>query len=265
MTLHVPIGRRTLFILLFLLVVVLFCGWIIWQFNEVTTRSGSHNYYYSIDLSYNTTIRNVTLVVPLPEVNNTPVFIPRLTDGTAYGISPDWNLTLVYKNNTPMLSIRAERMVPKYYGYPVAIEPGASILPTTRIPGHEYSVDAPVLMPVTINTMETSRSEINTRLPVGHEPIFSPEGVFTPGSGSPFMSNYLTYDHTVPVYISYTADQPVLLSLRVNVQGVNAVWRGGWRSNSYSDTVALEITNGTQGWIDAEAHLLTDDKIRTIT
>ena len=106
-----------------------------------------------------------------------------LLDKTAYGVSPDWNLSVVYENGTPMLAIRAARMVPEYHGYPIAIEPGASVLPTTRVPGHEYSSDTPVLIPVTVAVMETTGcTEINTRHPVGHEPVFFPEGVFTPGS-----------------------------------------------------------------------------------
>jgi hypothetical protein len=261
MTPQLPISLRTLFILVLILLAVIFFAWVGWQFDQAARQSERHNYYYTIDLSYNTTIENVTLFLPIPELNETPMFITPLLNGTAYGVSSDWNLSLVEENGTPMLAIRAARMVPEYHGYPIAIEPGVSVLPTTRVPGHEYSGDTPVLMPVTVAVMETSGSVIDTKNPVGHEPLFFPGGNFTPGSCDTPACGGTVYAHAVPVYVSYTAERPVGISLRVSVQGSNAIWRGGWVSNTYSDTVALEIANGTQGWFRGEGTLFTEEGI----
>ena len=261
MTLQLPIRRRTLFILACILLAVLFFAGVSWQFDQAARQSKRHNYYYSIDLSYNTTIDNVTLVLPVPELNSTPFFTESLLNGTAYGVSPDWNLTVVNENGTPMLAIRAARMVPQYHGYPIAIEPGATVLPTTLVPGHEYTSDTPVLIPVTVAVMEPGTSEIDTRHPVGHEPVFFPGGNFTPGSCALPPCNGPVYDHPIPVYISYTSEGAVSISLRVSVQGSNAIWRGGWLSNTYSDTIALEIANDTQGWIEGEGNLFTAEGV----
>jgi len=246
MTLKVPIIRWKLVILAFILVAVIFFTWIAWQFDQSTHQSEGHHYYYTIDLSYTSTIENVTLFLPVPELNSTPVLITSLLNGTAYGISPDWNLSVVRENGTPMLAIRAARMVPEYHGLAIAIEPGTSVLPTTRVPGHEYSSDTPILMPVTIAVMETSGSVIDTRTPFGQEPLFFPDGTFTPGSCD-MPGCGVMYGHTVPVYISYASEQPVVISLHVSVQGSNSIWRGGWRSNSYADSVLIEAGNGTPG------------------
>jgi hypothetical protein len=261
MTLHLPIRRRTLVFLAFILLAVIFFAWVSWQFDQSSRQSERHNYFYTIELTYNTTISNVTLFLPVPELNNTPFFTESLLNGTAYGVSPDWNLTIVQENETPMLAIRAARMVPEYHGYPVAIEPGASVLPTTLVPGHEYSGDTPVLMPVTVAVIETSVPEIDTRHPVGHEPLFFPDGNFTPGSCVTPACNGPVYDHTVPVYVRYTSDRPVSLSFHVSVQGSNSIWRGGWLTNTYSDTVVLEIANGTQGWVEGEGKLITAEGV----
>jgi hypothetical protein len=250
MTLQLPIRRRMFILAIILLVVILF-AWTAYRFDQASQLSEQHTYSYAIDLSYTSTIDNVTLILPVPELNSTPMFMTSLLDRTAYGVSPDWNLSVVYENGTPMLAIRADRMVPEYHGYPIAIEPGARVLPTTRVPGHEYSEDTPVLMPVMVAVMEPGASEINTRHPLGYEPVFFPEGVFTPGS------NFPTYDHPVPVYINYTSEKPVVISLRVSVHGSNGIWKGGWVSNTYSDTVALEIVDGTRGWISGEGKLIT--------
>jgi hypothetical protein len=53
----------------------------------------------------------------------------------------------------------------------------------------------------------------------------------------------------------------VALSLRVEVHGSNMIWKGGWVSNSYADTVVLEIANGTQGWVMGEGRLSTADGV----
>jgi autotransporter adhesin len=53
----------------------------------------------------------------------------------------------------------------------------------------------------------------------------------------------------------------VVISLRVSVQGSNAIWKGGWMNNLYSDTVVLEIADGTQGWIEGEGKLFTAEGV----
>lgn len=257
MTLHVSTRPRKLVIPAFVLLVLILVALATWQFDRVSHQSENHQYHYSVDLSTTTTIENVTLVLPVPELNNTPMFIASLLNKTAYGVSPDWDLTVAEENGTPMLAIRAPRLVPKYHGYPIAIEPGTTVLPTPLVPGHEYSPDTPVLMPVTIAVMEMSGSVINTRSPVGNEPLFFPKGAFTPGSCVRPVCDGIAYDHPVPVYISYTAERPVVISLRVSIQGSNSVWRGGWLSNSYTDSVVIEVTGGRQGWIAGNGKLIT--------
>jgi hypothetical protein len=253
----IPHIRPRTLLLVLILIAVSFFAWTTYQFTEASRQSERHTYFYTIDLSYTATMDNVTLLLPAPELNTSPVLMESVLNGTAYGISPGWNLSIARENGTPMLAIRAARMVPEYHGYPVAIEPGATVLPTTLVPGREYSPDTPVLMPVTIAVMEHASNAINTRDPVGHEPLFFPGGTFIPGSCVTPYCDGLMYNHMVPVYVSYTADRPVSISVRVSVQGSNSIWQGGWQSNTYSDTVILEITNGTQGWINGEGTLLT--------
>jgi hypothetical protein len=255
---------RTLIILVALLGVVLLSAWTAYQFDQAAAQSERHDYSYLLELSYNTTIHNVTFLLPVPELDHTPFFMGSILNGTAYGIPPDWHCSLVRENGTPMLAITAARMVPVYNGYPIAIEPGTSVLPTTLVPGHEYSADTPVLVPVTIVVMEPVDGEINTSYPSGSEPLFFPEGMFTPGSCTLPCAGRV-YDHRVPVYIGYTAEHPVSLSLRVSVTGTNAAWRGGWTSHSYADTVVIEtVNNGTQGWIAGEGQLFTTMKAERI-
>jgi hypothetical protein len=109
--------------------------------------------------------------------------------------------------------------------------------------------------------METGGSEIDTRTPIGHEPLFFPDGTFTPAPCIPPICDGLRYDHPVPVFISYTSERPVVVSLRVSVSGSNSIWRGGWQGNTYTDSVFLEITNATRGWIEGKGGLVTGEGV----
>jgi hypothetical protein len=256
-----PLRIPTRPLLAVILIIVLIAAGMGVIFNQSSYQSERHDYFYTIEISYNTTINNVTLLLPVPELNRTPYFTESILNGTAYGLSPAWNLSIIPVNGTPMLAIRAARMVPDYHGYPVAIEPGISILPTTRVPGHEYSEDTPVLVPVTVTVMEASSSPINTGDPVSHEPLFFPARTFSPESCDTSANAGVLLSHRVPVYVSYSSDRPVSITLHVSVQGTNAIWRGGWESNTYSDSVALEITGGMQGWIEGSGELLSGEGV----
>jgi len=247
-----------LIFLVFILLAVVFFAYVAWQFDQSTRQSERHKYSYTIEFSYNTTIDNVTLILPVPELNTTPFFTESLLNKTAYGVAPDWDLSLVNENGSPMLAIRAARMVPDYHGSPIAIEPGAtSPLPRTLIPGHEYTSDTPILMPITISVMEMSTAAIDTRTALGHEPVFFPGGNFIQGSSVTPLIGGSAYDHRVPVYMNYTSERPTGIWLRVSVTGTNMIWRGGWQSNIYSDSVFVEINDGMKGWIDGEGKLIT--------
>jgi hypothetical protein len=250
-----------LFFLIFILLAVVFLAYVAWQFDQSARQSERHSYSYTIEFSYNATIDNVTLILPVPELNNSPFFTESLLNGTAYGISPGWDLSLVNENGSPMLAIRAARMVPDYHGIPIAIEPYSSPLPTTLVPGHEYTSDTPVLMPVTIAVMETGTALIDTHTPVGREPVFFPGGNFIPGSSVTPLAGGSVYDHRVPVYINYTSEHPADIWLRVSVTGTNAIWKGGWESNTYSDSVFVEINDRLKGWIDGEGKLITAEGV----
>jgi hypothetical protein len=255
MTLQVPASPWKLVILALILLAVVFFAGVAWQFSEISRESERHQYFYSIDFSTTTAIGNVTMFLPVPELDRSPLFAGSLLDGTASGVPPDWDLSLVSENGTTMLAIRSARMVPDYHGYPVAIEPHARVLPATQVPGHEYSDETPVLIPVTVTHRERGLSAINTRDPIGHEPLFFPEGPFTTGAYEPPVCEGTVYNHPILVYISYTSERPAVISIRVSVQGSNTIWRGGWQGNTYEDSVFVEIGDGTQGWINGDGKL----------
>jgi len=252
--------RIILAIIALIIVAVAIFAWVAYQFDQGSRQSERHDYTYSIDLSYTTTIDNVTLFLPVPEMNGTPVFVDALVNGTRYGVPADWNLSIADVNGTPMLAIRAAKMVPEYHGYPIPAEPGVSPSQTTLQPATEYSSTTPVLIPVHMVTTNTANVTIDTRNPLGHEPVFAPDGQFTPGTGTIPQTQGAGYTHKVPVYVWYTSDRAAMVSLHLSIQGTNSIWRGGWVYNTYEDTVTLELDHG-MGWEEGEGFLITGEGV----
>lgn len=239
-----------------LLVIVIFFGWLAFQFNQSVQQSERHNFHYSIDLSYSTTLENVTILLPAPQVNETPFLTGSQLAENLYGIPADWNLSVETVNGTPMIAIRADRMVPVYQGRPIAIEPGQSPLPTTLVPGTEYSADTPILQPVHIAMMIPVNRTINTKSPVGNENLLAPSASFIPSQRASEPYTGTEYTYTVPVYVQFTSATPARVSLSTSIEGTNSIWKGGWVYNEYSDRVILESVEPV-GWIDAEGVLRT--------
>ncbi len=256
-------NRKIILIVALALIVISILSLISFQFEQVFRQSESHNYAYEIDLSFTTPIENVTLFLPVPEQNGTPVLVQSLVNGTGYGVPADWTLSIVEQNGTPMLEITAPRMVPEYQPNPIPIEPGESPVPTTLLSGTEYSGTTPVLVPVHLVATASQNVTIDTRDPVGHEPVFNPDGQFIPvpgtGTGGPYAGR--RFVHPVPVYIWYTSDRPVKFSFWIRIEGVNSIWQGGWRSNTYSDMVLQELGNDTKGWIETEATIVAGEGV----
>lgn len=248
-------------LIVLIIAVIAFLCYTLFMYNKIARESEQHNFHYTIGISYTSTIENVTIFLPVPMLNGTTVLAEPFLDGTVYGVPGNWNLSIEMVNATPMLAIRANEMVPEYHGYPIAIEPGQSPLPTTLVPGKEYSVDTPILWPVSLGTMYAADRTIDTRNPVGREPLFAPGGEFTSKAAStqPY-SHGREYGYSVPVYVMYSADAPSDISIITSIQGTNAIWRGGWTSNTYTDTVTVEVSE-SPGWVNANGILRTEEGV----
>jgi len=247
-------------IILVIILVLGFFAYLAFQFEQGAGRSERHDFHYSIDLSYSRTIENVTILLPVPELNGSPFIADMVVQGSVDSVPEGWNFSIDVVNGTPMLAIRAERMVPEYHGYPIAIEPGQSPLPTTVAPGTEYSPKTPILMPVQFGVMLAVNRTIDTHDPFGREPLFARCSTFTPYQDPVMQHRGTWYSYTTPVYLDHSSDPGTEVSIHTAIQGTNSIWRGGWIYNSYQDTLTLESVNGT-GWIDARGNVNTGEGV----
>jgi hypothetical protein len=239
------------------ILVVIFLAWFFWQVAAIRQESEFHEFQYRVQISTESQLENVTLVLPVPFVHNTSLLGEALARGGGYGIPADWRLSLVHVNDTPMLKIVAEKIVPEYHGYPVPLEPGSTPVQTPPPAATAYSPETPVLIPLELGISQRVQRSIDTQNPFNGEPLLSlPElDRLIPCQGQPLAGR--CYQYTAPIYVQYSSSGVGNITISISAGGMNQWWVGGWSGNSYEDTVGVTLENNRQGWIQAEGLLST--------
>lgn len=257
--------------------------------SENRERTGHHVIEYSVRISSDTTLENLTLLIPLPSVNGTSTIGEGLAYGSGYGVPEGWNLSLERLNGSQFLKIADAEFVPERAAYPVPIgeDPGenesrlqgkstirtiplatTSVIMNTRN-GSAYAVrigpgvnttaaacELPILRPVEFGVREMVAATINTRDPFGMEPLLEPkEDLRETGCGTPVTKTARCFAYTSPVYIDYRSDGPSDIEISVSVHASNEWWELGWSSNSYTDRIFVSPPDG-KGWVTADGSLL---------
>ncbi|HNQ26049.1 MAG: hypothetical protein BWY93_01675 [Euryarchaeota archaeon ADurb.BinA087] len=252
--------RRTLIIIGLIIFIIAAAGfvWVLFQFDRIAKESERHDYSYSLTLSISSVIENVTFLLPVPELNGTVSLADMVANGTGYGVPEDWHIAIETVDGIPFLQVRAARMVPEYHSIPIPVEPGAQPSGTPPPTATGYSEETPVLLPVEIGATLETEVPVDTRDPIGREPLFSQGGEYAPRLKTTPPYEGMEYTHPVRLYLSYTADNPVPVSIVARVSGTNSIWRGGWTFNSYRDQVLVEAGDRT-GWIETDAVLVVGE------
>ncbi len=228
--------------------------------DQSASESFESLYTYELKISTSGPIEDAVLLIPLPSrydqdsgTNVTPVNISRA--GFSNFDRDNISVTIESVDGIAMLNISADRIDPVYTNRiePIAITPGAneSELPEpTHIYSDRYSEETPVIVEMEIHMQDNSPGhEINTRMPVGAEPLFMPYRIVgnLSGSGgsvddgyyvSPGSSGYVV---EVPFILSFNAGDDNVLSISSEFQGINQWWVLGWRSNSYFERLHHEF------------------------
>lgn len=258
---------------------------------ENRERTGHHVIGYSVRISSDTPLDNLTLLLPLPSVNGTSVAGKGLAYGSGYGVPEGWNMTLERQNGSQFLKITGAQFMPERAPYPVPADEGSGengphpqdnltiqpiplatkSLVTDSRNGSGYAVgigpdanatiavrELPVLRPVEFGVREMMADTIETRDPFGAEPLLEPkENLRETGCTTPVPKTARCFAYTSPVYIDYQSDGPADIEISVSVHASNEWWELGWSSNSYTDRVFVSPTEGRKGWVTADGSLLT--------
>ncbi|MBR1369857.1 hypothetical protein RJ53_10360 [Methanocalculus chunghsingensis] len=221
-------------------------------------ESYSSEYSYQVTISAERSLDNVTLILPLPSWNGNSPIGEAILQEEGYGFPDDWKCSLVEIDGAVMLQISADRIVPTYRNLitPTPIRPGETPPPTPEIiTSTEYSEATPVLIPIEFGVSLRDVEEINTRDPLGNEPVLSPKRNLTlaeepydtptpPGGVS--VSSYYTFES--PFSAAYACDPETLVTIDISHQGGNSWWVLGWSGNSFRESVSITLIGPDPGW-----------------
>ncbi|MCC7565987.1 MAG: hypothetical protein KO206_06910 [Methanomicrobiaceae archaeon] len=229
------------------------------------TQSAHVTRDYRVVVTTNSTLENVTLMLPLPSHHGRSEIGEAILAGEAYGIPAGWNCTLAEVDGGVMLRIVAEEIVPVYRNriMPIPIEPGEEPAETpTFVYATAYSEETPELQSIRFGVSIMDREqEINTRYPLGNESVLSPKRNLTraeehptPGpEGRESTASYYLFE--CPVYAEYGTDPDTTVAIEIEYGGWNQWWVLGWSGNWFVERCRITLTGPEPGWQYASGSL----------
>ena len=268
---------RNLLIAAGILVAVLFVivALIAANLGQSASESFRSTYHYELKISTSGPIEDAVLLIPLPSrydpatgTNVTPINLSRvsLRNFDRSGIS----VKIEDVDGVPMLNISADRIDPIYKNRitPIPIMPGQneSELPKpTQIYSDRYSDETPLLVDMELYNMVDAdpNREIETRTPIGTEPLLAPYRIVGNLTGSddhlsPGSSGYAV---EVPFILSFEAADDNVLTIATDLQGRNEWWVMGWQFNSYHEWVRHEFTGPCNDTYPVRGTLVTGEGV----
>ncbi|WAI01747.1 hypothetical protein [Methanogenium organophilum] len=274
-------GRINLAIIVLIIVLIMFSVIIMGFFHFTATESAQSVYIYELKFSTSEPIDNVTLLIPVPSYYNPETgqneTVINMSSVSFKNVDHAGSISTKIEpvNGVPMLNISADRITPLYKNRiePIAILPGQneSELPQpTHIYSDSYSEETPLLIELELHMYDSDAGhEIDTKSPVGNEPLFMPYRIqvnFHGAEGGMYDGSYLSEGDAgsfieVPFILSYTADDHNVLTISTEFQGINQWWVGGWQSNSYHERISHEFTGEANGTYWVKGVLVTGDGV----
>jgi hypothetical protein len=230
----------------FVLLIIISAGLLsIWwqdQKQEMYDMSFSSSYDYDVMLTTDSTLSNVTLYLPIPVINNTSSVGTDIVEHHFNDDDPSWEYALVDTEYGLMLSMKNEKIEPKY---------------TTS---NKYSVKTQ-LPSIDLSTMVFSNQAIDTMNPLGNEMVLMPKynlthNVNASGAYSR-TSEQLDYESRMYAYYETSSDANVSISIYLNAH--NQWWIGGWQYNSYWETMEIMLSGPQDGWTTVNGQLVTGE------
>ncbi|MBT8507639.1 hypothetical protein AZH53_04300 [Methanomicrobiaceae archaeon CYW5] len=243
----------------------------------------SYNSVYGYEMMISTTepIENVVLLLPVPAYYNETTgrneTVLNLSMVSCTNIDPEQvTLTIDDVGGVPMLNISADRIEPLYKNRiePIPIMPGQneSELPEpTHIYSNRSSEETPLLLAMEMHMyLSGVDHDIDTRSPLGTEPLFMPYtvlGTITADTGILTEEGYYLsegstgYFVEVPFVLSYDAAGANVLSISCLFEGRNEWWVLGWQGNSYRERLSLEHTGPAEGTYPVRGVIITGDGV----
>jgi hypothetical protein len=268
--------------LIFLFFIVLGAGLLYYHTEQLSHQTFNSAYSYDISLNSDSELKNITFYLPLPVYENVSECGNELINRSLQE-NNGWHSSIVDTENGKMLVLKADRFVPEMHSREAAIseeipeeneeaEPvenagvvdeGQEEEPSEEAPETEIKENSPenvqFSMPLEFHGGFTSDSEINTRLPLGNEPVLSPAYNLTLSKyDMPYPENReppTVYDYNSLIYADYETSPEAKVYLAIHSSGMNEWWIYGWNWNQYSEQIFADLTGQQQGWVDVQGKI----------
>lgn len=246
------------------LVVLAVVGGGLWAVGRLSfLDSYGSEYDYTVRVSADEPITNVTVYVPLP-VHDGKSRIGTVVE-TRDSLKPDsWTYDVVETRHGPMLRIQADEM-PADPTYHRAIVENDRLVRWEQIPADEYDQnDSETLRvehdAVEVNAGLTANQSIDTRSPEQTEPVLHPRSNARaiPCDWPHEDDETRCYSYDTMVFVEYDGPETTSLTVTTELRGTNSWWVGGWNYNEYTDRVYVyDLPADQQGWVVVEGELQT--------
>ena len=219
-------------------------------------------YQYDVGIDTNATLENVTIRVPLPQVDSASAV-------NASGIAPNGtvgdgvNGAIVETAYGPMLELTTDRfaVTTRYYRFVESNGTGYR----EEISREQYDADDPDHQRVDHRSISVSVSvaaeyPLETRAPVGTEPTLYDNDAVTRELREcrvPDEPAEACFGYDAPVSLAYNTTENASVRGFAAVSGSNEWFTGGWTGNSYTDRVRFDAAGPQQGWRNATGYTVT--------
>jgi hypothetical protein len=233
--------RYKIIVLLLIISAVLLSIWWQEQKERIYERNHMSSYDYRVELTTDSTLSNVTLYLPLPVINNTSSVGTDIVEHHFNDYDHSWKYALVNTEHGLMLSIKNEKIEPKY---------------TTRSKDSKK-----ILYPNMFSETLFSNQTIDTMNPLGNEMVLMPKYNLTLNVNDrvPHTQASEQFDYESKMYACYDTSSNANISISIYLSGTNGWWIGGWLHNSYWENMEVKLSGSQDGWTTVNGQLFTGE------
>ncbi|KAB1198709.1 MULTISPECIES: hypothetical protein [Haloferax] len=247
-----------------LLVVVAVVGGGLWTVGRLSfLDSYGSEYDYTVRVSADEQITNVTIFVPLP-VYEGHSEIGAVVESRDY-LKPDaWSYDVVETRHGPMLRLRADEL-PGEPTYHRAVIEDDRLVRWEQIPPEEYARnDSETLRvehdAIEVNARLTVDRSVDTKSPARTEPVLHPRSNprAVPCDWPHDSDETQCYSYDSLIFVEYDGPETTRLTVTTELSGTNSWWVGGWNFNEYTDRITVyDLPADQRGWVVVEGELQT--------
>ena len=217
-------------VILIVMSAVLLSFW--WQDQKQKLYDMSHrsSYHYEVMLTRDSTLKNVTLYLPLPVINNTSSVGMDIVEHHFNNKDPSWEspweYALVDTEHGLMLSMKNEK---------------------------PRSVD--------LSTIVFSNQTIDTMNPLSREMVLMPKYklIHNVNASGTYSRTSEQFDYESQMYAYYETSSNANVSISIYLNARNEWWIGGWQYNSYWENMEIKLSGPQDGWTTVNGQLITGE------